>query len=123
MPILEFTVVLKAKEALVENTSARLAEAAARVLQSDPGRRWVKPSTLSPEKYAEDAGGPPEGLAPISVSVLNAHPEGVERGALDAMSLAGAASEHLDRPAANIHFKYEPPTIGCMAFGEKLILL
>jgi hypothetical protein len=122
MPILDFTVVLKENEALSKSTSAALAEAAARVFQSEPGRTWVKLYTLNHEMYAEDAGGPPEGVAPIFVSVLKAHPEDVESRVLEAQYLAEAVSELLDRPAANIHIKYEPPAIGRMAFGGELIL-
>lgn len=109
-------------ESFPENTAQSLSETAAKVFQSAPGRTWVKLQLLSAEQYAEDAGGPPEGVAPVFVSVLKATLEEPETLSIEAQSLAQAIGQVLKRPPENVHIFYEPPGRGRVAFGGNLLL-
>ena len=101
--------------------SARLADAAAAVFDSPPGETWVRLRRLDAADYAENAGGPPPGVRPVFVSVIEAHPpEGAAR-ARRAVALAAAIAAACDRPVENVHVIYEPPGAGRVAFGGHLI--
>jgi phenylpyruvate tautomerase PptA (4-oxalocrotonate tautomerase family) len=101
--------------------AARLADASAAVLGSAPGTTWVRLRWLDPGDYAENDGGPPPGMHPVFVSVIEAHPpEGAERERR-AASLTIAIAEACGRPADNVHVIYEPPGAGRVAFGGRLV--
>ncbi|MDA1003518.1 MAG: hypothetical protein O3B31_09270, partial [Chloroflexi bacterium] len=83
-----------------------LADAAGAVFQSAPGSTWVRLRWLDPTQYAENGGGPPPGVRPVFVSVIEAHPpEGAAR-ARRAAALGIAIAEACDRPADNVHVIY-----------------
>ncbi|MDF1500976.1 MAG: hypothetical protein P1P76_10950 [Anaerolineales bacterium] len=121
MPILDITLVLADELTLAEGTAKQLADAAAAVFQSTPGRTWVKLRTLTADQYAEDDGGPPEDVAPVFVSVLKASLD--HQGALadEALALTEAIAQILNRPPENVHILYEPPAGGRIAFGGKWV--
>jgi phenylpyruvate tautomerase PptA (4-oxalocrotonate tautomerase family) len=121
MPILDIEIVLREGESLHPGLASRLAEAAAQVFRTPPGRTWVKFNPLLPQNYAEDAGGPPEGVHPVFVSVLKAQrPEAVELES-EIAALTGAVARICDRPPANVHVFYEPDAKGRVAFGGKIV--
>jgi phenylpyruvate tautomerase PptA (4-oxalocrotonate tautomerase family) len=121
MPILDIEIVLRDGESLPPNLASKLAEAAAQVFRTPPGRTWVRLKPLLPENYAEDGGGPPDGIRPVFVSVLKAErPEAVELE-IEIAGLTGAVARICDRSRANVHVFYEPDAKGRVAFGGKIV--
>lgn len=120
MPILDVEVVGPVPDDVRSGLAQRIAEASGKVLDSRPQSTWVKLRFLDEKDYAENAGGPPEGVWPVLVSVLQA--ELTQRSQLSeqASRLAVAIAEACGRPIENVHIIFEPPAAGRIAFGGKL---
>ena len=121
MPILDVEIVGPLDGAVEDGLAARLADAAAAVLDPDrPQGTWVRLHRVSLDGYAENAGGPLEGTLPVFVSVLKAAPPQGDALDREARALTEAVAEACGRPAANVHLLYEPPAAGRIAFGGEL---
>ncbi|HLA98642.1 MAG TPA: hypothetical protein VJL34_09315 [Anaerolineales bacterium] len=120
MPILEVTIVLNEGELLATDLAAQIADAASVVFGSSPGGTWVRLATLDPQLYAEDSGGPPEGVAPVFVSVLKAEFQATEALQQEAKRLTAVVAAATSRPPQNVHIIYEPPAKGRISFGGRL---
>lgn len=120
MPILDVEVVGSIPDAVAEGLAERIADAAAEAVGSRPQGTWVKLRCLGEDAYAENGGGPPEGVEPVLVSVLQA--EVAEGGELEeqALRLTRGIAEACDRPVENVHIIFEPPAAGRVSFGGKL---
>jgi phenylpyruvate tautomerase PptA (4-oxalocrotonate tautomerase family) len=121
MPVLEVEIVGDVDPARREGLASRIADAAGRALDSRPQGTWVRLRWLAPEDYAENAGGPEPGTAPVFVNVMKAQlPEGAEREA-EVRALTQAVAAACGRPAQHVHVLYDPPGAGRVAFGGKLV--
>ena len=121
MPILDIEVVTEAGQGSSSGLAARLADAAAAVFKTPPGRTWVRLRSLPSSDYAEDAGGPPAGVRPVFVRVLKATLPASDVTAREAAALASALAGVLGWPVENVHILYEPPALGRLAFGGRLL--
>ncbi|MGD8406056.1 MAG: hypothetical protein PVJ21_20540 [Anaerolineales bacterium] len=121
MPILDIEIVASdSTQGLPADLTQSLADEAAQVFDSPPGRVWVKVKTISPTEYAENGGTPP-GVYPVFVTVLKSRaPEG---NALEdeVAQLTEVIAKILKRPAENVHIFYQPDGAGRVAFGGKLV--
>ena len=72
MPILDVEIVQAADQQLSDTLAGEIADAAGEVFQTPPGRTWVRLRSLPRERYAENGGGPPDGVLPVFVTVLKA---------------------------------------------------
>ncbi|MCZ7686641.1 MAG: RidA family protein [Sandaracinaceae bacterium] len=112
MPILDVTIVGDADDGLAQ----RLADAAGRALETEPGRTWVRLHRLARRDYAENGGASAE---PLFAHVLLARPPD-DRAAM-ARALAGALARAAGRPEENVHVLFEPAAAGRVAFGGALV--
>ncbi len=121
MPILDVEIVGPLDEAVEDGLAARLADAAAAVIDPDrPQGTWVRLRRLTLDGYAENAGGPPDGTLPVFVSVLEAAPPQSDALEREARALTEAVATACGRPAEHVHLLYEPPAAGRIAFGGEL---
>ena len=117
MPILDVEVVLKPEERLRAGLAGEIADAAGEILGSEPGGTWVKLRELQREQYAENGGGPPEGVWPVFVEVLKGElPEGEEMRK-EAGRLGTEIGRICGRPQENVHILYLPVGAGRIFFG------
>lgn len=121
MPILDVELVNSPDDAHLENLAQRIAESAAAVLHSPPGETWVKVSVIPLEMYAENAGGPPEGVVPVFVRVMKREVEHGERLQAEVKALTAAIAEACARPVENVHLVYAPDAKGRVSFGGHLV--
>lgn len=116
MPILDVEIVLKPDERLREGLAAEIADAAGEILGSEAGGSWVKLRELPKGRYAENEGGPPEGVWPVFVEVLIGElPQGEEMGK-EAAKLAVEIGRICGRPKENVHILYLPAGAGRIFF-------
>ncbi len=121
MPILEVEIVGPLDDAIEDGLAARLADAAAAVLDPDrPQGTWVRLRRLDLDGYAENVGGPLAGTLPVFVSVLQAAPPGGDALGREARALTEAVAGACGRSAEHVHLLYEPPAAGRIAFGGEL---
>lgn len=121
MPVLDVEIVGPLDGAIDDGLAARLADAAAAVLDPDrPQGTWVRLHRLPLDGYAENAGGPLEGTLPVFVSLLEAAPPRGDALEREARALTEAVAGACDRQAENMHVLYEPPAAGRIAFGAEL---
>ncbi len=120
MPILDVEVVGSIAAEVRNGLARRLADVAGEVLHSRPQGTWVKVRYLDAADYAENAGGPPEGVLPVFVRVLKGTVSGGEALAQEIDALAEAVADLCGRPKENVHIVYEPPAVGRIAFGGRL---
>ncbi|MGB7872760.1 MAG: hypothetical protein WBL25_00140 [Anaerolineales bacterium] len=121
MPILDVEIVASdSSPVLPADLTQSLADAAAGVFGSPPGRVWVKLRVIPFARYAEN-GGVPEGVHPVFVTVLESRVQ--EGSALEneIARLTKAIATVLNRPVTNVHIFYEPDGAGRVAFGGKLV--
>ncbi len=101
--------------------ASRLADAMGEVLESRPQGTWVIVREIASRDYAENMGGPSDGVEPVIVRlILSTPPEG-EKLKAQADQLASAIGKVCGRPKVNVHVIYEPPGAGRIAFGGNLI--
>ena len=115
MPILDVDIVGAADLDLAQ----KIADAAGRVFHTPAGETWVR--LRSPEAYAENGGTLPEGVRPVFVSVLKTQPPAGEALVLEVQALTDAVAHACGRPPENVHVIYEPPALGRIAFGGRLV--
>ena len=120
MPVLEVEIVLRPSEILPPGLAADLAERAGQVFHASPGTTWVRLRSLDPGFYAENGGGPPDGISPVFVAVLLRTLPGMEQRRVEAARLAAAVALACARPVENVHILYLPEGAGRMAFGGEL---
>ncbi len=120
MPILTVEIVGPVDAQLQHGLTRRLADAAGAALQSRAQGTWVKTVFISPDNYAENAGGPPPGVYPVLVSVLLAQPPHGEALQLMVHTLTSAIAEVVGRAPDNVHIVFEPAAAGRIAFGGNL---
>lgn len=120
MPVLEIEIVDHAQASIPAGLADRLADAAGTVLGSRTGGTWVRLRLLPDTAYAENGAGPPDGVAPVFVSVLKGGlDDGVDPDEVRALTAAIAAT--CDRPRNHVHVRYEPEGRGRQAFGGVLV--
>ena len=120
MPILDIEPVLDAHVAVDAGLAQRLADAAAGVFGSAPGRVWVRLRPLPAAQYAENGAVVAEGERPTFVSVVHAHPPQGEARAEEAAALTSAIASVLGRSAERVHVQYAAAGAGRQAFGGRL---
>ena len=121
MPILEVEIVVPAGESLDATLATRLADATGEVFESVAGRTWVRVRELPSDHYAENGGGPPEGVFPVFVSVLLSEPPQGEELRSQVHRLTLAIAKVCQRPPENVHLVYRAAARGRMAFGGGLV--
>ena len=117
MPILNIEIVGPMEDGLRTGLAERLADLAAQALDSRPQGTWVTLNFVPSAHYAENAGGPPPGVWPVMVRVLQAVvPQGaaLEKQASD---LANAIATAVGRSSEQVHILVEPPAKGRIFFG------
>lgn len=121
MPILDIEIVPSDSTfSLPANLTQSLADTAAKVFGSPPGRVWVKLRVISSVEYAEN-GGLPEGVYPVFVTVLKSKVHKRSALEIEINKLTEAIANILDRPKSNVHIFYQPDGTGRVAFGGKLV--
>jgi phenylpyruvate tautomerase PptA (4-oxalocrotonate tautomerase family) len=119
MPIVDVQVVVEAGKAAPEGAAKALANTLAQVLQTEPGRVWVRLEQLAAENYAENGEG--ERVLPVFVKVLHADLPPTAALAAQALAMAQAVAACLSRNSGQVHIEYAPPGRGRVAFGGKLL--
>jgi hypothetical protein len=121
MPILDVEIVMPAGGEIDDSLAARLADLAGEVFGSVAGQTWVRLRPLARDRYAENGGGPPEGVLPVFVDLLLADPPqgGELRSQVHRLTLAIAKA--CQRPPENVHLFYRAAARGRVAFGGKLV--
>ena len=120
MPVLEVEIVLRPGEVLPSGLAGELADRAGQVFHAPLGTTWVRLRSLEPGSYAENGGGPPQGVSPVFVAVLKRTLPGMEQRRTEAAELAAAVAQACARPVENVHILYLPEGSGRIAFGGKL---
>jgi phenylpyruvate tautomerase PptA (4-oxalocrotonate tautomerase family) len=121
MPILEIEIIVAEGEAVDPSLAPSLADAAGEVFGTVAGQTWVRVRALERSGYAENGGGPPEGIYPVFARVLLADPPQGEELRLQIHRLTLAIAKVCTRPPENVHLFYEPSARGRGAFGGKLV--
>lgn len=120
MPILDVEIVVKDKEATTAGLASAIADAAGEVFATQLGRTWVRMRTLPRDSYAENGGGPADGILPVFVTVLKAQkPDGTKLKE-EIRQLTGQVARICGRPEENVHILYLPDAAGRIAFGGLL---
>ena len=121
MPILDIEIVVEDAEAIEPTLASKLADVAGEVFGVVAGTTWVRLRALPRTRYAENGGGPPEGVLPVFAGVLLADPlEGQELRS-QVHALTAAIAKVCERPPENVHVFYQPAAGGRVAFGGKLV--
>jgi len=121
MPILEIEVVVTEDESLGHELAPSLAEAAGGIFGSPAGGTWVRLRELPLSQYAENGGGPIDGVLPVFVTVLKARlptPGDLES---EIEKLTNEIARLCKRPPENVHLIYQPEGAGRVAFGGRLV--
>jgi phenylpyruvate tautomerase PptA (4-oxalocrotonate tautomerase family) len=121
MPILDIEIVVPTGDELDDTLAASLADVASEVFGSVAGQTWVRLRALPSDRYAENGGGPPEGVLPVFVTVLLADPPQGEELRLQIHRLTLAIAKVCERAPENVHLFYQTPARGRVAFGGKLV--
>jgi hypothetical protein len=121
MPILDIEIVVAADSDLDSSLAAKLADAAGEVFASVAGQTWVRLRPLRADRYAENGGGPPEGVLPVFVEVLLADPPMGEELRSQVHRLTLAIANVCERAPENVHLVYGAAARGRVAFGGKLV--
>jgi len=120
MPILEIEMIGAPTDDMRHGLAQRIADAAGRVLGSDPQETWVRLRVLPADQYAEN-GCDSEEFTSVFVSVLRRrNPEGDDLSR-EVVELTSAIATACGRPKEIVHIRYEPPGAGRQAFGGRLI--
>lgn len=122
MPVIDVEIVTDPGERLPAGLALTLANRLAEVFASPPGGTWVRLRFLKRDQYAENGGGPVEGVRPIFVSVLKAHLPPLSDRQLEAQQIARIVAALCNRLSENVHVLYLPEASGRIAFGGELKL-
>jgi hypothetical protein len=121
MPILIVEMICPPGEGISQGLSAAIADAVASAFRSPPGQKWVRLHGLSQDCYSENGGGVYPDIQPVFVHVLKAALAREPDLEKEASSLAEAIARVCNRPVKNVHIVYDPPLVGRIAFGGKLL--
>lgn len=121
MPILDVEIVLRPGENLRPNLASQLADQAGEVFGAAPGTTWVKLRAIPADDYAENGGGPPQGVYPVFVSILKAKLPDIDKLQAEVASLTAAVAQVCARPPENVHLIYLPEGGGRVAFGGRVV--
>lgn len=121
MPILDIEIVLESDEQLNPDIAPQIADRTAEIFGSGPGGNFVKVRTLDRVHYAENGGGPQEGVYPVYVSVLKVKLPPATELQQEISGLTAAIAEVTARPEKNVHITYLPAGAGRVSFGGRLI--
>ena len=121
MPVLEVEIVQPDGVPLDPALAAGIADAAGEVFDSAAMRTWVRLRALPLSQYAENGGGPPQGVAPVFVTVLKAALPPPDRRQEEVRHLTQRIAVVCRRPAENVHVLYSPDGAGRAAFGGRLV--
>jgi len=121
MPIVEVEIVLLPGESIRTGLAAEIADRCREVFSSAPGSTWVKLRAIPCDHYAEEGGGPPDGVFPVFVSVLKARLPAPDALRVEVVRLSAAIAEATERPVENVHIAYLPAGAGRVAFGGELV--
>jgi len=121
MPILDVEIVLRPGESMRLGLAAEIADRCGEVFGSPPGSTWVKLRAIPCDHYAEDRGGPPDGVFPVFVSVLKARLPAPDALHVEVARLSAAVAEAAGRPVENVHIAYLPAGASRVAFGGELV--
>jgi hypothetical protein len=91
------------------------------VFESVAGRTWVRLRELPVDRYAENGGGPLDGVLPVFVDVLLADPPQGEELRSQIHRLTLAIAKVCERAPENVHLFYQASARGRVAFGGKLV--
>ncbi len=101
--------------------AAELAEAVGAAIGAATGATWVRLRRLPRSHYAESGGGPPDGVAPVFVTIMaRARPSG-EALVRQVDAVTEAVAAHTTCPFENVHVIFEPEAAGRVAFGGTLV--
>jgi phenylpyruvate tautomerase PptA (4-oxalocrotonate tautomerase family) len=121
MPILDVEPVQAAHTAHDPTLTQRLADAAAAVFGSAPGRVWVRLRPLPAAQYAENGVVVAADEAPVFVTVLHAQPPHGDARTQEAAALTGAIARVFGWSDERVHVLYAPAGAGRQAFGGQLV--
>ena len=121
MPIVDVEIVLLPGESMRSGLAAEIADRCGEIFGSPPGSTWVKLRAIPCDHYAENGGGPPDGVYPVFVSVLKARLPAPDALRAEVARLTAAVAEATGRPAENVHIAYLPAGAGRVAFGGELV--
>jgi phenylpyruvate tautomerase PptA (4-oxalocrotonate tautomerase family) len=121
MPILDVVIIMPVGDEPDSSLATRLADVTGEVFEAVAGRTWVRLRALPADRYAENGGGPPEGVLPVFVDVLLADPPEGEDLRLQVHRLTLTIANVCGRPPENVHLFYQAAARGRVAFGGKLV--
>lgn len=122
MPMANIQIVLKNNAAAYpDNITSQLADALGSFFNCSPGTTWVRLSYLTASHYAENQISQQDCPDPVFVELLLKNTAEQHHRALDARKIANIVAEILQRPENEIHIIFQPPGVGRVAFGGKLI--
>jgi phenylpyruvate tautomerase PptA (4-oxalocrotonate tautomerase family) len=123
MPILDVEPVQAAHTALDPTLAHRLADAAAAVFGSAPGRVWarLRLRPLPATQYAENGVVVAADTLPVFVTVLHAQPPQGDARAQEAAALTAAIARVFGRADERVHVLYAAAAAGRQAFGGRLV--
>jgi len=121
MPMVDVQLVGPVAEADRRDLARRIADAAGEVFASPRGETWVTLHFVATEAYAENGDGPPAGVQPVVVSIVQANPPTGAMLAEQVARLTRAIAAACGRPPENVHLVYQPKAAGRVAFGGRLV--
>ena len=121
MPLLDVEIVLSDCERVQPRWASQLADAAAEIFATAPGRTWVRLRELPEDQYGENGMQQQGAVCPVFVSILKAERPDAQQLQNEIRWLTSAFARILDRPEANVHLLYLPPGQGRVSFGGKLV--
>ena len=120
MPILDIEPVQAARTAIDPTLAQRLADGAAAVFGTAPGRVWVRLRPLPAAQYAENGVVVLADTLPVFVTVLHAHPPQADARVQEAAALTSAVACVFGRSDECVHVLYVAAGAGRQAFGGQL---
>jgi len=121
MPIVDVEIVLLPRESMRSGLAAEIADRCGQIFGSPPGSTWVKLHLTPCDHYAENGGGPPDGVYPVFVSVLKARLPSSDALRTEVERLTAAIAQATGRPEERVHIVYLPEGAGRVAFGGELV--
>ena len=121
MPIIDVELVCDEDESVPTVSAQALADAAAAVFGSPPGRTWVRLRRLPATAYAENGVRLAPANRPVFVTVLKAHPPTGDALAMEVTALTDAIAAETRRPSTEVHITYSAPAAGRQAFGGRVV--
>lgn len=121
MPILDVQVIGAVPEEVRRGLAQRIADGVGRVLGSGEQETWVKLHFIPADEYSENSGGPPPGVQPVIVSIIQASLPRDLALYDQTTNLTRVIADACQRPGANVHLIYEPAANGRVAFGGRIV--